>query len=96
MPSPNAGPWGDSWLGFGCLWADTELGVSIYTGSSWGGVPPRTVPDNGNCLGERLSAGTRKVVIGRMKEDGGDSADNAGPTVRGYATPTARLWVRKR
>ncbi|MFE5092304.1 hypothetical protein ACFRCI_18420 [Streptomyces sp. NPDC056638] len=76
MPPPNAGPWGDSWLGFGCAWADTELGVSIYTGSSWGGVTPRTVPDNGNHLGERLPAGTQKVVIGRMKKDGGDSAHN--------------------
>ncbi|MEU9618683.1 MULTISPECIES: hypothetical protein [unclassified Streptomyces] len=76
VPPPNAGPWGDSWLSFGCAWADTKLGVSIYTGSSWGGVTPRTVPDNGNRLGERLPAGTQKVVIGRMKRDGGDSADD--------------------
>ncbi|GGT44520.1 hypothetical protein GCM10010207_51020 [Streptomyces atratus] len=55
MPPPNAGPWGDSWLSFGCAWGDTELGVSVCTGSNFG---------------------TQKVVIGHLKKDGGDSADD--------------------
>ncbi|MEU9337220.1 hypothetical protein AB0D49_29350 [Streptomyces sp. NPDC048290] len=76
MPPPNAGPWGDAWLSFGSAYADVKLGVSIYAGNTWNGVTPRLVPDNGRRLGERLPADTQKVVIGRMKKDATDSADD--------------------
>ncbi|MFB7013596.1 MULTISPECIES: hypothetical protein [unclassified Streptomyces] len=76
VPPPNAGPWGDSWLSFGCAFADTKLGVSIYANGTWSGVTPRNVPDGGNRLGERLPAGTQKVVIGRMKKNSADSEDD--------------------
>ncbi|MEV7931000.1 hypothetical protein [Kitasatospora sp. NPDC088779] len=76
VPPPNAGPWGDTWLSFGCAWADTKLGVSIYTNGTWSGVQTRNVPDGGNRLAEKLPPGTQKVVIGRMKKDAADWADN--------------------
>ncbi|WP_316770363.1 hypothetical protein [Streptomyces sasae] len=64
VPPPNAGPWGDCWLSFGCAWADTKLGVSIYTGSSWGGVSPRNVPDNGNlCRSESHRCWSSRVSV---------------------------------
>ncbi|MCX5112251.1 hypothetical protein OOK13_27660 [Streptomyces sp. NBC_00378] len=76
VPPPNAGPWGDTWLSFGCAYADVRLGVSIYTSGSWSGVQPRNVPDNGDRLAEKLPPGTRKVLIGRMKTAAADSADD--------------------
>ncbi|MFF3350401.1 hypothetical protein [Streptomyces sp. NPDC002779] len=76
VPPPNAGPWGDAWLSFGCAYGDTKLGVSIFANGSWGGVQPRNVPDNGGRLGEKLPPGTQKILIGRMKKNAADSADD--------------------
>jgi hypothetical protein len=75
VPPPSSGPWGASWLSFGCAFADAKLGVSIYA-NNWSAVTPRNVPDAGSRLGESLAAGTQKVLIGRMKKDAADSADD--------------------
>lgn len=75
-PPPNAGPWGDAWLSFGTAWADAKVGVSIYSGTTWGGVKIWDVKDGGPRTAEKLPAGTQKIAIGRARKSASDMVDN--------------------
>jgi hypothetical protein len=77
VPRANqTGTWGDLWLLFGSAWGDVKLGVSVFSGTAWGGVQPWDVKDNGPRTGKKLPAGAEKIAIGRWKQSAGDRVDD--------------------